>query len=225
MPHLKLYVAPHTCAKVPTIALEEIGVPFETELVRTSINQQNSPEYLKLNPRGKVPLLMVDGEPLSENVAIQHWLNTTYPEANLLPKTTSVFEASRQLGDISFFSATVHPFVTRIAMPMKFIPDAAQSFEIVRPVATEGMKKLLAIVETRLEDGPWWYGEAWSSVDSYLFWVWSRITGVGFPQDDFPRIRAHYDRMLERPAVQRAQAREAEDIATMEAEGVYKPPK
>lgn len=225
MTHLKLFVAPHTCAKVPTIALEEIGVPFETELVRTSENQQNSPEYLRLNPRGKVPLLLVDGEPLSENVAIQYWLNTTYPEANLLPKPKSALEASRQLGDISFFSATLHPFVTRIAMPMKFIPDAKQSFEIVRPVATDGMKKMLGTVETRLNDGPWWYGDAWSSVDAYLFWVWSRITGVGFPQEDFPNIRKHSAMMMERPAVQRALAREAADIATLEAEGIYKAPK
>ena len=81
MPKLKLYVAPATCARVATIGLEEIGVPFETELVRTSVNQQKSPEYLKINPRGKVPALLIDGKPLTENVAILSWLNETFPEA------------------------------------------------------------------------------------------------------------------------------------------------
>ncbi|MEO0979632.1 MAG: glutathione S-transferase N-terminal domain-containing protein, partial [Pseudomonadota bacterium] len=94
MPEFLLFVAPNTCARVPTIAIEEIGVPFETELVRTAANQQNSPEFLKLNPKGKVPTLLVDGVPLTENVAILSWLNAEYPEANLLPKTTSAFEAS-----------------------------------------------------------------------------------------------------------------------------------
>ncbi|MEN0002127.1 MAG: glutathione S-transferase N-terminal domain-containing protein, partial [Pseudomonadota bacterium] len=75
MRDLMLFVAPNTCARVPTIALEEIGVPFETQLVRTAANEQNSPEFLKLNPKGKVPTLLIDGEPLTENVAILTWLN------------------------------------------------------------------------------------------------------------------------------------------------------
>ncbi len=53
---LKLFVAPGSCARVPTIALEEIVVPFETELVCATVNQQYSPEYLKINPKGKVPV-------------------------------------------------------------------------------------------------------------------------------------------------------------------------
>ena len=86
MPELKLFVAPNTCARVPTIALEEIGVPFNTELIRTAAGQQSSPEYLAVNPKGKVPALLIDGQPLTENVAILRWLNRTYPEAKLLPK-------------------------------------------------------------------------------------------------------------------------------------------
>lgn len=79
MHSLKLFVAPRTCARVPTIALEEIGVPFETELVRMAAKQQKTPSFLALNPKGKVPLLLVDGVPLTENVAILSWLNQTYP--------------------------------------------------------------------------------------------------------------------------------------------------
>ena len=96
MPELKLFVAPNTCARVPTIALEEIGEPFETELIRTAAKQQNSPEYLAINPKGKVPALLIDGEPLTENVAILRWLNQTYPDANLLPATSDDLEAARQ---------------------------------------------------------------------------------------------------------------------------------
>ncbi len=225
MPEFLLFVAPNTCARVPTIALEEIGVPFETELVRTAANQQNSPEFLKLNPKGKVPTLLVDGVPLTENVAILSWLNARYPEANLLPDTTNAFENAQQIADLSFFSATVHPIVTRVAMPLKFIEDKALSFEIVRPVGIEAMNKIMNMIEARLADGPWWYGDTWSAVDGYLYWVWGRITGVGYPTGNYPNIRRHFDLNNERPAVQRAMAREAKNVEVLKSEGLYMAPR
>lgn len=225
MPDLLLFVAPNTCARVPTIALEEIGVPFETELVRTAANQQNSPEFLKINPKGKVPTLVVDGVPLTENVAILSWLNARYPEANLLPETSDAFESARQIADLSFFSATVHPIVTRVAMPLKFIEDKALSFEIVRPVGIEAMNKIMNMIEARLADGPWWYGDTWSALDGYLYWVWGRITGVGYPGENYPNIRRHFDLNNERPAVQRAMAREATNIEVLKSEGLYRAPR
>lgn len=225
MPNLKLFVAPNTCARVPTIALEEAGVAFETELVRVALNAQNDPEFLKLNPKGKVPTLLIDGAPLTENVAILSWLNHTFPKANLLPKTSTTFDALLQTADLSFFSATVHPTVTRVAMPLKFIEDKALSFEIVKPVGIQAMNKLMDMVEARLDNGPWWYGDTWSIVDGYLFWVWSRITGVGYPGDTYPNIRHHFDLSNARPAVQRAMAREAVNVEILKAEGLYIPPR
>ncbi|MEL6516223.1 MAG: glutathione S-transferase family protein [Pseudomonadota bacterium] len=225
MPDLTLFVAPNTCARVPTIALEEIGVPFQTELVRTAANQQKTPEYLKVNPKGKVPALLIDGTPLTENVAILSWLNITFPQANLLPKTDDPLEALKQTADLAFFSATVHPTVTRIAMPLKFIADKALSFDIVRPVGVDAMMPIMSMIDSRLADGPWWYGGTWSVVDGYLYWVWSRITGVGFPGDAFTNIQRHFDLSNDRPAVQRAMAREAEDIETLKAEGLYMAPR
>ncbi|MEL6584388.1 MAG: glutathione S-transferase family protein [Pseudomonadota bacterium] len=223
--NLTLFVAPNTCARVPTIALEEVGVPFETSLVRTAANQQNSPEFLKLNPKGKVPTLLIDGEPLTENVAILSWLNATYPAAHLLPPAADTMASLKQTADLAFFSATVHPTVTRIAMPLKFIADKDLSFEIVRPVGVQAMHKIMDMIEARLAAGPWWYGAAWSVVDAYLYWVWGRITGVGYPDDAYPNIRRHFDLSNARPAVQRAMAREAENIEILKAEGLFLAPR
>lgn len=225
MPKLKLFVAPNTCARVPTIALEEIGVTFDTELVRTAANQQNSPEFLKINPKGKVPALLIDGEALTENVAILSWLNMTFPEAHLMPKAIDPLETVKQTADLAFFAGTVHPTITRIAMPIKFIEDKALSFEIVRPKGIEAMMPIMSLINTRLDDGPWWYGDAWSAVDGYLYWAWDRITGVGFPADDFPNIRRHHDLSNQRPAVQRAMKREAENIEILKVEGHYMAPR
>ncbi|MEM8731879.1 MAG: glutathione S-transferase family protein [Pseudomonadota bacterium] len=225
MPDLKLFVAPNTCARVPTIALEEIGVPFETELVRTAAKQQLSPAYLQVNPKGKVPALLIDGAPLTENVAILSWLNATYPQANLLPRTETKLGECGQIADLAFFSATVHPTVTRVAMPVKFIKDTALSFDIVRPVGVEAMNKIMDMIEARLASGPWWYGESWSVVDGYLYWVWGRITGVGYSDEKYPNIRTHFERSDERPAVQRAMAREAKNIEVLKDEGLFVAPR
>ncbi len=224
MPELKLFVAPNTCARVPTIALEEIGVPFETELVRTMAGQQNTPEFRKINPKGKVPTLLIDGVPLTENVAILSWLNEIFPEANLMPRASSRFEELQQISDLSFFSATVHPNVTRISMPVKFIDDKELSFKIVRPVAIRDMHKITDMIEARLKDGPWWYGEAWSAVDGYLYWVWSRILSGGYPTEDYPNLRHHFDLSNGRPAVRRAMAREAANTEILKSEGLIKVP-
>lgn len=225
MPEFTLYVAPNTCARVPTIALEEIGVPFDTRLIRTAANEQNTPDYLRLNPKGKVPMLLVDGAPLTENVAILSWLNATYPDAQLFPEAADPLDAHRQIADLSFFAATVHPTVTRVAMPVKFIADTALSFDIVRPKGVEAMDVLMRMINDRLADGPWWYGNAWSIVDGYLYWVWSRITGVGYAGEAFPNLIRHAALSEERPAIQRAMAREAADIETLKSEGNFVPPK
>ncbi len=224
MPELKLFVAPNSCARVPTIALEEIGVPFDTQLVRTLAGEQNTPEFLAVNPKGKVPTLMIDGQPLTENVAILTWLNDTYPEANLMPKTTDGFEKVLQISDLSFFSATVHPNVTRISMPMKLMADKELAIKTVRPFAMKDMHKIMKMIEARLENGPWWYGDTWSAVDGYLYWVCSRVMSGGFPLNEYVNLSRHFDMSNERPAVQRAMAREAVNIEILKSEGLIKAP-
>jgi glutathione S-transferase len=224
MTDLKLFVAPGTCARVPTIALEEIGVEFETELVRTAAGHQKSPEYLKVNPKGKVPVLVVDGTPLTENVAILSWLNRTYPQAALLPATSDAFEASHQIADLAFFSGTVHPHVTRVAMPMKYIEDADLSFDIVRAKGTSDINPVMSMINERLSDRPWWYGDTWSIVDAYLFWTWWRIGVVGYAQEAFPNLVDHAERILQRPSVARAMQREEVHIEILKSEGNYSAP-
>jgi glutathione S-transferase len=82
MTTMTLYFAPDSCPRVPLIALEEIGHPYTLEVVALMKGQHRSPEYLALNPKGKVPTLVVDGEPLTKNVAILTWLAERFPHAN-----------------------------------------------------------------------------------------------------------------------------------------------
>ena len=82
---LALYYAPNTCALAPYVTLTEAGADFEARPLNFRKRQNFSPEYLKLNPKHKVPALVVDGKILTENVAIHQWVHRTFPAAKILP--------------------------------------------------------------------------------------------------------------------------------------------
>ena len=125
MTDIQLYMAPGTCARVSAIALEEAGLEFKTQLIRFMKGEHKSPDYKKINPKGKVPSLVIDGEVLTENVAIITYLNPRFPEAKLMPEASDLFARTKQLADLSFCSSMLHPIVTRIRMPQFFANEDA----------------------------------------------------------------------------------------------------
>jgi glutathione S-transferase len=213
-----LWMAPYTCARVTAIALEEAGVDFETRLVRFMRGEHKSPAFKARNPKGKVPALEIDGEVLTENVAILTYLAERFPDAALLPSMASPLQRARVLADLCFCSSTLHPLVTRIRMPMFFA--GAENALVVKQTAEAAMDEYFQLVEDRLAAGPWWYGDAWSAMDGYLYWVFWRVEGAGYDVSRFPRFTAHARAMEQRPAVQRALAREEAAQAQLEAEGL-----
>ena len=223
MSNIQLYMAPGTCARVPCIALEEAGAEFESVLIRFMRGEHKSPDFKTLNPKGKVPTLVVDGEPLTENLAIITYLNLRYPDANLMPQPQDELDGVRQLADLSFCSSTLHPIVSRIRLPHFFAAeDAARS---VWEKACDSMNEYFALVDDRLSTQPWWYGDDWSAMDAYLYWVFWRCEGADYDVNPYPNFVEHAARMEARPATQRALAREAEAQAQLESEGLsFKPP-
>jgi glutathione S-transferase len=218
-----LWMAPYTCARVTAIALEEAGVKFETRLVRFVRGEHKSAEFKARNPKGKVPALEIDGDVLTENVAILTYLADRYPEASLLPRTTRAIERAHVLADLCFCSSTLHPLVTRIRMPMFFA--GAANAALVKQTAETAMDEYFQLVEERLAAGPWWYGGDWSVIDGYLYWVFWRVEGAGYDVSRFPRFVAHARANEQRPAVQRALAREEKAQAQLEIEGAaFVPP-
>ena len=216
---LALYFAPGTCSRVPMIALEETGHAFETHLVKFLKGEHRSPDYLALNPAGKVPTLLAGGQPLSQNVTILSFLARSFPDAGLLPFTGDPLGDARLISKLSFFSADLHPIVTRIRLP-QFFCDIAEGPVRVRKMASAAMALQLTSLEARLATQPWLLGAEWSVLDAYLYWVWFRITGAGFDAGKFPNIATHSRRMEERPAVKRTLAREARAEADLEASGL-----
>ena len=218
MTDLLLYIAPGSCSRVALIALLETGVDFETSVVRFMKGEHKSPTYKQVNPKGKVPALVIGGAALTENVAIVAFLNQAFPAAGLLPPAPAPLDSARQIADLCFCSATLHPIVTRIRLPQMFAtPEATR---VVWEKACTSLREFFQLIEDRLAAGPWWYGNAWSAMDAYLNWVFWRVEGAEFPVADYPRFADHARRMAERPSFKRAMEIEAAATATLEAEGL-----
>lgn len=222
MPKITLYMAPGTCARVTAIALLELGLEFDTQVVRFMKAEHRSQAYLNINPLGKVPAMVYDGEVVTENVAIIQFLNSTH--GALLPTADSELTQAHILADLCFCSSTLHPTVTRIRMPQMFA-----GMEHASAVKAAGMKAMdphFQVIENRLAKGIWWYADQWSAVDAYLFWVFWRVEGAGYDVSRYPNYCKHYQAMLDRPSVLKAFKLEADLDAMLEREGLrFTPPK
>jgi glutathione S-transferase len=161
------------------IALHEIGVAFEARPLSFK-NDLRVPAFLALNPEGKVPVLLVDGRPLTEVAAILFYLAKRFPEAELLPPDD--LEADAQaLSWMSFIASTLHP---------------------ARQRGLDYAKAAYGIADRRLRDG--WALGRYSIADIHLFRVYWRLANSLRPTPEtFPNLTAHYQRMMARPAVQR----------------------
>ena len=212
-----LYAAPGSCSRVPLITLEEAGAAFDVHLIRFMKGAHKQPDFLALNPKGKVPCLVTPNGPITENVAIARYLASHH--AGLLPEPETPYHEARVTADLAFCSATLHPIVSRMRVPM-FMAEGGEAIASVKAKAVEAMHPMAAVVEDHLAQNDWWYGKTWSIMDAYIYWVFFRVTGGGFPTEAYPNWLAHAHRMDARPAVRRALEKEAKMQATLEAEGL-----
>src|SRR4051794_39164890 len=106
---LTLYFSPGSSSMATHITLHEVGVPFEAKLTALHEHKNRAPDYLAVNPEGKVPTLMIDGRPLTEVAATLWYLARRYPEAGLLPQYGDIEGEARVISWMSFIAATIHP--------------------------------------------------------------------------------------------------------------------
>jgi glutathione S-transferase len=200
---LTLYSYPGACALVSHITLEMTGADFTVEYLDLLNGEQRTPEYLAINPRGKVPALVTDQGTLTENLAIILYLDRLYPSAKLLPNSDSPQRATAP-SDLSWFASGVHPHMTRLGFPARFADDCHDS---VREKAAAMLAHEFSLIDARLDSKTWWWDEA-SPADAYVFWLWARTGDFPLDRSPFRNYAAHAERMLEHPATQAALARE-----------------
>lgn len=196
---MKLFYAPGSCAMGIHLLLEEIGKPYEAELVNLKEGAQYQPAYMAVNPKSKVPaLLRDDGTLLTEFQTIAYWLARSNPFADLLPDDIEL--QARALEIMDYIVATVHmQGFTRIFRPGAFTPSA-QDEEAVKARGLEIFSKGLAMLDKGLEGKEYAVGK-FSIADAALFYVelWAGRINLELP----PNLKAHFARMMARPAAQR----------------------
>jgi glutathione S-transferase len=202
----KLFYIVNTCALASHIALEEAGADYEIRRVDFSKNEQRGAEYLKINPKGRVPALVTERGILTETPAILAFVAQTFPKARLAP-LDDAFAVARVQAFNSYLCSTVHVAHAHRMRGNRWVDDQA-AIEAMQRKAPRNVGECFALIEREMFAGPWVMGEAYTICDPYLFTLaqWLEADGVDLAR--LPKIRDHRSRMAERPAVINALADE-----------------
>jgi glutathione S-transferase len=199
-----LYYAPAACSLVPYVTLTEANADFKIRTLNLRKNQQNSDEYLKLNPKHKVPLLVVDGRPLSENVAIQIWIARNFPQAKLLP--ADPWQELKAVSLLAWCASGMHPYLSRINSTSRTC-DLPGADESVRRLAKELLFENYKIADDMLT-GREYFFDHFTAADVHFFWCFRRGSQFDLDLSEFSNCSAHFERIKRRPSVQKLLAYE-----------------
>jgi glutathione S-transferase len=199
---LKLFFTPHTCALASHICLEEVGAAYETVRIDFAKEEQRKPEYLKINPKARVPALVTDRGILTETPAILAFIAQSFPAANLAPLDDPFAFAEAQAFN-SYLCSTVHVAHAHRMRGYRWADDAAAIAAMQRKVP-QSVGEGFALIERELLKGPWVLGERYSICDPYLFTLAQWLEADGVDVNKLPKVREHSRRVAERPAVKAA---------------------
>lgn len=195
---IKLFWATGTCALASHIALEEAGAKYESVKLNFAQADQRKPEYLKVNPKGRVPALVTERGILTETPAILAWIAQTHPQAKLAP--ADPFEFAQAQAFNSYLCSTVHPAHAHRPRAARWSDDPAAQ-ETMRKKVPQNMSECFTLIENEFLKGPWVMGAGYSVCDPYLYTIsgWLEADGVDIAK--FPKVHDHFKRMDERAAV------------------------
>jgi len=194
---MKFYMTPGSCSTGIHILLEELELPFEAYLVNLMTGDQYKPEYLEINPKSTIPTLVRDdGSTITEFQAIAWWLARRYPKAKLLPE--DINGEVRVIETLDYVVGTIHgQGYTRIFTTSNYSTNEAE-FEVIQKRGREIVIKGFAVINEILA-GKHYVVDNFSIADAALFYVefWADKIKLELPTN----CLAHYQRMLQRPAV------------------------
>lgn len=201
---LELFYARRTCALASHIALEAAGAEYKATAVDFATAQQRSPEYLAVNPKGRVPALVTERGVLTETPAILLYVAQRYPQAGLAP-LDDPFELAVMQAVNSYLCSTVHVAHAHKGRGARWSDDES-AHESMRRKVPQNMTDCFNLIQRDMLRGPWVMGERFTVADAYLFTITGWLPGDGVPIETFPRVAEHHRRVQELPAVQRVMA-------------------
>jgi glutathione S-transferase len=200
---LTLYGVKGSCSLATHIALEEAGADYSFVKIDTSAGQQKTPDYLKINPKARVPALATPEGALTENVALLVYVAQTHPKAKLIPDDP--FALAKMNAFNAWLASTVHVNHAHKMRGSRWSDDAGVIENLKLKVASN-MTDCATMIENDFLTGPWVMGDQYTVADAYLFTIENWLEGDGVDLSSFPRIQAHRTAMTARPAVQRVLA-------------------
>jgi len=207
---MKLYFAPGACSFVPHVLLEMSGTNFEPAMVKLHKGEQRSEQYLLLNPRGQVPVLVHDANVVTQIMAICLYVDMLFPGQHFLP--TDHLARAQALSTFAWMNNTVHPTFTHIFMPGKFT-EQPEAQAAIKQHAIGQYRSLLAdlqaLVDKKNASGqPWLAGSHFGPLDAYALTLarWGTIAGIG--PEVHPSLWAFVEEVAAVPAVARVIERE-----------------
>ena len=203
---LKMFHAWGSCSLASLIALEEAGADFELVVMDTKAFDQRTPEYLEINPKGRVPALVTDLGVLTETPAILSYIPETYPAAGLLP--VDAWERAQAHAFNSYLCSTVHVAHAHKHRGYRWTDDAAAQAAMTAAVPKNEIA-CFRLIEDQMFKGPWVLGERFSVCDAYLYTLFGWLPGDGVDTAQFPTLLDHSRRVEARPAVRKVLARQA----------------
>jgi glutathione S-transferase len=207
---LQLYFAPGACSFVPHAMLEIAGATFEPMMVKLHKGEQYDDAYKAINPRSQVPVLVDDGQTVTQIAAITLYLDEKFPQAGFLPK--SGVARAKALETLMWMNNTVHPTFTHVFMPGKFSNDAGVQADI-KTNAVESYRKLMgelqnAVAQTQAAGHTWMAGDHVGPLDAYALTLFRWATVAGINPDNYPQLWAFVQKVAEQPAIAKTMERE-----------------
>lgn len=203
---LKLYYAPNTCALATHIALEDAGAVYQTIQLSFDSDDQRKPDYLAINPKGRVPSLVTDRGVLTETPALLLYVAQSYPDAKLAPLGDAFALAQVQAFN-SYLCSTVHVAHAHRMRGYRWADDP-EAIRAMQRKVPHSVGECFRLIERDMFAGPWVIGEAYTICDPYLFTLSQWLAADGVDIASLPKIKAHHERMHARPSVRQALAME-----------------
>ncbi len=200
---LTLFATKGSCSLATHIALAEAGADYVLRKVDTAGGEQRAPDYLKINPKGRVPALATEQGVLTENVALLQYVAQAYPKANLAP--SDPFQLARMNSFNSYLSSTVHVNHAHKMRGTRWSDDPAV-VENLKLKVPETMTGCAELIENEYLQGPWVMGAQYTVADGYLLTITNWFIADGVDMAKFPKLSAHHAAMLERPSVKKVLA-------------------
>ena len=203
---LTLYYAPGTCALAVHIALIDAGADYRLHRLDFGKTQQREPDYLALNPKGRVPALVTDQGILTETPALLAWIAQSYPQAGLAPRDPFAFAQMQAFN--AFLASTLHVAHAHGPRGSRWTDDLSAQAAL-KAYVPQSVGSAFKLAEDQMLHGPFVLGAQYSIADPYLYTLATWIEGDGVDVASIPRVMAHRAMMQGRPAVIRAQAEQA----------------